>query len=109
MVKFIFFCMAFIALSFFVVPVFTGISNEREQILAANTPNTNEDQSLSFEEIYEIAAEGTNNPANLNDIAPAAGNGTQDRFSSGFSNREDSALENNERVVIEVTEPISVE
>lgn len=99
MTRFIFFCMAFVALSFAVVPVFTGISKEHDTILAAAVPSAAEDSPLSFEKIYEIAgatdATAEFDPSALNDITPAAGGDFVDAgFSSGFSGREDTALEN---------------
>lgn len=101
--------MAVVALSFVAVPVFTGISNEREALLLSEASTTNNDDApLSFEEIYEIAAENNEPSASdLNNIMPAAGGNTRDQFSSGFGNEEDSALENaprgNDNIVIEET------
>ena len=98
MTRFIFFCMAFVALSFIAVPVFTGISKERDAILASSKSSIPAASPLSFEEIYEIA--GADNTGDgfdasaFNDITPAAGGEISDQFSTGFSNREDSALEN---------------
>lgn len=112
MTKFIFFCMAIVALSFVAVPVFTGISNERDALLLSEASTTNNDASLSFEEIYEIAAENSApndapSASDLNNIMPAAGGNEGDHFLSGFGNTEDSALENAPRttndVVIEET------
>jgi hypothetical protein len=105
MVKFIFFCMAVVVLSFVAVPVFTGISNERDQLLAVNDAPTAEEQSLSFQEIYDIASDTSDlTPDQLNNITPAAGENQPDYFSSGFRGREDSALENKERFIEEETE-----
>ena len=109
MVKFITGCIAVVVLSFFAVPVFTGISNERGALLDNAQTASVENDSLSFEEIYEIAAENTN-PADLNNIAPAAGGNIQtDSFSSGFSKQEDSALENNAPIIVDVNEPTNFE
>ena len=60
MTRFIFFCMAFVALSFIAVPVFTGISKERDAILASSKSSIPAASPLSFEEIYEIIGEKIN-------------------------------------------------
>ena len=96
MVRFIFFCMAFVALSFVIVPLVGGISNERQAILASadvNNPEPSQD-SLSFEEIYQTAAAGEGiDPAQLNEIAPAAGQTDEEIvFSTGFSAEAPTAL-----------------
>ena len=97
MIKVIFACMAVLVFSFTVLPIFTGVSKEREAILASNVqPAEQVDESLSFEEIYALADEGNNDatvdPASLNEITPAAG-GIEDGFSSGFSGVETKGLE----------------
>jgi hypothetical protein len=99
--KFIYLYAAILVLSFTALPVFYGVSNERTEILASNEINdaAPADQALSFEEIYEIAAqgqealgqEGAFDPSSLNAIAPAAGNGAES-FPSGFSGMSDAAL-----------------
>lgn len=97
MTRFIFFCMAFIALSFVAVPVFTGISNERDAMLNAEETTVSSNDVLSFDALYEIAGADTEiTPESLNNITPAAGSAraSHDSFSSGFSGRIDSALEN---------------
>jgi hypothetical protein len=95
--KFIYLCAAVLLLSFTVVPMFTGVSKERAVILASSETSTTpvQDQSLSFEEIYAIAAQGQENqfdPASLNAITPAAGEVMQEGFPSGFSGISDAAL-----------------
>lgn len=94
MVRFIFFCMAFAVLSFVIVPLMSGISDERQEIMAAtqDTPAEPPQNSLSFEEIYQTTT--LNDPSTLNDIIPAAGEGTieTDSFSSGFSDEPHPAL-----------------
>ena len=77
MLKFIYFSMAVIAFSFFIMPLFNGISAQRDQlnvrpVLFSQNQNIAEDE-LSFEEIYALANEDQFNPENLNNIAPAAG------------------------------------
>ena len=79
MVRFIFFCMAFIAISFFAVPLYFGISKARNQL----------SERTSFASVNETLA---GNPSLLNEIEPAAGKITDEDFSSGFSGDEDSAL-----------------
>ena len=109
MTRFIFICMAFIALSFMAVPAYFGIQKEHA-ILMQNDTVAQNNQSLSFEEIYAMADEDLlSNPAFLNNIAPAAGNNDdapvqEDYFSTGFSGTADSALE--EEIVLK-TEIIS--
>ena len=102
MTRFIFFCMAIIALSFIAVPVFTGISKEHNALTTPTDTVILSDDTLSFEEIYEIAGSNTSfDPASLNNITPAAGGNNNDAFSNGFSGTEDSALENSTHIVIE--------
>ena len=94
MMRFIYFCMAFLVLSFVGVPIYNGVSEERAGLTQLAATDEAGDDSMSFEEIYALADEGQSaDPASLNDISPAAGNGnTGDAFSRGFTNREDSAL-----------------
>lgn len=94
MMRFIYFCMALLVLSFIGVPIYNGVSSEHEKITTLATTETPSDDSLSFAEIYAQAEDTTlDNPAFLNDIMPAAGdNNSSDNFSSGFRNQEDSAL-----------------
>lgn len=106
MTRFIFFCMAIVALSFVAVPVFTGISKEHNALLASTDSIIPSNDTLSFEDIYEIA--GSNealDPASLNNIAPAAGESNNDAFSNGFGGTEDSALENSAPIIIEEVTP----
>lgn len=103
MLRFIFFCMAFLAISFFAIPAYFGISKEHEKrvtatmTVSADTNTANAQEPLTFEEIYALADESLlNNPSVLNDIMPAAGAEKvvifDDKFSTGFSMQEDSAL-----------------
>lgn len=95
MTKFIFFCMAIVALSFTAVPVFTGISKEREAIIISAAETEAQNATPSVENLTEVASQDVEfDAAQLNDIAPAAGNNRSDSFSSGFRRIEDSALEN---------------
>ena len=93
MVRFIYLCMTILVVSFIAVPVFNGVSDEhaRLQEIAQNTEQA--EDSLSFEQIYALADESENDPANLNNIMPAAGgNAGTDGFSNGFRGADDSAL-----------------
>ncbi len=96
MVRFIFICIAFIAISFTAVPMLMNISKQRDALIIQNTLKSSVlvQNELSFEEIYTLAS--TNeaiDPALLNAIEPAAGNIVENEgFSSGFSGKEDSAL-----------------
>jgi len=96
MVRFIFICIAFIAISFTAVPMLMNISKQRDVLIIQNTLKSSVlvQNELSFEEIYTLAS--TNeaiDPALLNAIEPAAGNIVENEgFSSGFSGKEDSAL-----------------
>lgn len=104
-VRCIFGCATFLALSILVVPVYYGVSEQKEMMtVAAQAPQN--DDSLSFEEIYEIASEGQKEDAiSLNDITPAAGDQTEDSFSSGFQNQENPALADERIEAIEEETP----
>lgn len=91
MTRFIFFCMAIIALSFIAVPIFTGISKERKAMLNSEQANAEQTDTLDFDEIYELT-NAEPSAEDLNQIMPAAGGTAQDEFSSGFSGTVDSAL-----------------
>lgn len=97
MVRFIYLCVAIVALSFFVVPAYFGVSKEHKNLTASTGTDTTAD-ALSFEEIYAIADEGPADPNSLNSIEPAAG---EDEFSNGFTGAEDSALEDEPEEIIE--------
>ncbi len=101
MVRFIMLCMAVVVLSFAFAPVFSGISKEHQNLMAAaEAPQQQPQGDISFEEIYRLAENAIeSNPALLNNIMPAAGEAHNDQFSMGFSNREDSALENTQSIV----------
>lgn len=94
MIRFIFICMAFIVCSFALSPVFFGLQKEHQELTQISAVKQSADEApLSFEEIYALADEI--DPAALNNIAPAAGQDTApiaDHFTTGFSNKEDSAL-----------------
>ena len=105
--KFIYLCAAILVLSFTAVPMFSGVSNERAQILASNeaVQTTYENTSISFEEMYAIASQGQEDnfdPETLNAITPAAGEGTEN-FPSGFSGRSDAALTDAPAAAVETT------
>ena len=98
MVRFIFICIVFIAISFTAVPALMNISKQRDVLLSIDEPDSSVlvSSELSFEEIYALAdTNETIDPALLNAITPAAGDNTaveNEDFSSGFSGKEDSAL-----------------
>ena len=98
MVRFIFICIVFIAISFTAIPALMNISKQRDVLLSIDEPDSSVlvSSELSFEEIYALAdANETIDPALLNAIAPAAGDNTtveNEGFSSGFSEQEDGAL-----------------
>ena len=93
MIRFIFLSIAFIAVSFTVAPIFSGISKQHKKLTQVAATDTKSDE-LTFDEIYALASETqTIDPAALNAIAPAAGEEAQEeKFSNGFLNKEDSAL-----------------
>ena len=95
MMKLIYLCVAIMVLSFIGVPIYKGVSTEHEKLVAqADIQNAPAADALTFEEIYEIADQNTDqSPDFLNEITPAAGDNVLDNtFSSGFSKKEDSAL-----------------
>ena len=98
MVRFIFICIVFIAISFTAIPALMNISKQRDVLLSIDEPDSSAlvSSELSFEEIYALAdTNETIDPALLNAITPAAGDNTaveNEGFSSGFSGKEDSAL-----------------
>jgi len=95
MIRFIFVSMAFIALSFTLVPMFAGISKEHQKLAQANVIAEPSSDSLTFEEIYALAGEDSAvNPAALNAIEPAAGGQEAEieKFSTGFSKQAHPAL-----------------
>jgi|GEM_PF-6379256 len=91
MLRFIYFCMAIVAFSFLIVPMVSGISNLRDNIsereIAGLQPDTSapSDDTLSFEEVYELAAETQITAESLNDIAPAAGDSSMPALPEDFS------------------------
>lgn len=98
MMRFIYGCIAVAVLSFFIVPMISGVSSEREKLMdVASIADAPDNGALSFAEIYEIAAsdsaDGALDASALNDITPAAGVDDADSFSTGFTGRADSALE----------------
>ena len=95
MIRFIFVSMAFIALSFALVPMFAGINKEHQKLAQANIIAEPSSDSLTFEEIYALAGEDNAvNPATLNAIEPAAGKQETkvEKFSTGFSKQAHPAL-----------------
>lgn len=102
MTRIIFFCMAIAALSFVVAPIYNGISDEHTALTQVSSAPMPDENTLSFEEIYEMAEQNNViDPASLNEITPAAGENTEDQFSSAFSGQEDSALEDQPQEKIE--------
>lgn len=96
MVRFIFICIVFIAISFTAIPALMNISKQRDVLFSIDEPDSSAlvSSELSFEEIYALASTNeTIDPAFLNAIEPAAGGVIENEgFSSGFSGKEDSAL-----------------
>ena len=98
MVRFIFICIVFIAVSFTAIPALMNISKQRDALIIQSTPESSVlvQNELSLEEIYALAdTNETIDPALLNAITPAAGDNIaveNEGFSSGFSGKEDSAL-----------------
>jgi len=91
MVRFIFGCAFVLGLSILAIPVYYGVA-ENKATVTASAEDTG--TSLSFEEIYEVASEGQEIDASaLNAIETAAGEGTKDAFSTGFTGAEDTALQ----------------
>lgn len=100
MVRFIFGCAFVLALTILATPIYYGVSQEKSLAKTPVTSGDVADVSLTFEEIYEIAGADRNlDPASLNDITPAAGNGAEDKFSSGFQNIENPALADTPEII----------
>ncbi len=93
MIRFIFFCMILIVITFAAVPIFYGVTEQRQKLTQTATIEKNSDE-LTFDEIYALASEESiTNPTALNAIESAAGEiVVLDKFSNGFSGKEDSAL-----------------
>ncbi|NCO03731.1 MAG: hypothetical protein GW903_06035 [Alphaproteobacteria bacterium] len=95
MIRIIYLSVAVLVFSFAILPILNDVSKERDAIIASNNDApTLENDTISFEEIYALADEtivDSDNPAFLNNIAPAAGL-DEDEFTSGFRGLEDSAL-----------------
>jgi hypothetical protein len=110
MIRLIYLCMAFIAISFIAVPVYFGIADEKdklaEQYKAQDIAKTAPEDSLTFEEIYALAEEASSNPEDLNNIATAAGGPPlNENFSSGFSMQTPTALKDpSPSIIIEVAD-----
>ena len=96
MSSFIKFCFAFILFSFAIVPIYHGINTKHQEITAptASSQLVQTDDTLSFAEIYELAAQNDFSPEYLNNIAPAAGDITAEpeAFSNGFNDFTDKTL-----------------
>ncbi len=95
MIRFMIFCMAFIAISFAATPIFFGVSAEHKKLTQTAVVTGNTPTALTFEEIYAlIDQDALTDPARLNAIEPAAGDddAIEEKFSNGFSGKEDSAL-----------------
>jgi len=90
-----------------VISVFSGIAEERANILASNQTQTPEEQSddMTFAEIYALAEEY---PQELSDIEPAAGD-ADDSFTGGFSETAHPALGQTPVLTEFVTEEDSAE
>ncbi len=98
MVRFIFSCMMIVPLSFMVVPIYFGVSAERQIILKKSVNLEKTDPSLSFEEIYDIANKSEFDqgfdPQSLNKIkGPNRNNQVSKKsFALGFRSIEIPAL-----------------
>ncbi len=104
MIRFIFGCAFILSLSFLAIPVYYGISSQKN-VVTTTADATNND-SLSFEEIYALASDvATPSAEALNDIATAAGTGSGDTFSSGFQNADNPALADTPVAISSITEP----
>lgn len=107
MIRFIFACMAFVALSILGTAglfMAESINDAKQGVVARNnavmtpeqTAATTGDMGVSFEEIYANAPvpEQDLSPEGLNDIATAAGG--NDSFTGGFTNTAPKALADKE-------------
>ena len=90
MIRFIFLSIAFMIISFFAVPIYFGISKEHQKLTRTTALKQN-DPSITFQEIYELADKNyISDPSALNSITPAADGKT--KAENGFSRKEDRAL-----------------
>lgn len=92
MIKFIYFSMAVVVFSFLIIPLFNGISVERNKInirpVQFSDNQAVSQDKLPLDKIYDLANEESFNPQNLNNIAPAARNETgHDLYPNDFSNQ----------------------
>jgi hypothetical protein len=92
MVRFIFGCAFFLALSVMAVPIYYGVASNKES-LATSANVVEAEGTLTFDEIYDVAADTQEmDPAALNAIVPAAGADETEMFPSGFEKKQDPAL-----------------
>lgn len=107
MLRFIFLCMGIFIFSFTALPIYYGISGAHEELDASQTLASEDNETLSFKEIYAIAdkAQAARGPQSLNNLAPAAG-GASDKtgLQGGFRQIEDSALADEPEVIPETEE-----
>ena len=79
--------------SFLVTPAYFGISAEHRKLDVTETASLTTQDEITFEQIYALADETSNDAASLNNITPAAGgHAIEDAFSMGFTNTADTAL-----------------
>jgi len=95
MVRFIFGCAFVLGLSILAIPVYYGVA-ENKATVTASAEDTN--NTLTFEEIYEVAGDNQAggqeiDPGALNAIEAAAGGQEKDAFTTGFTGVEDTALQ----------------
>lgn len=91
MVRFVFGCAFFLGISILAVPIYYGVAQQRATMTAS--VETQDPDTVSFEEIYEVASEAqTLDASALNNISPAAGPEQPDEFSMGFRKIADPAL-----------------
>ncbi|MEM6810922.1 MAG: hypothetical protein AAF549_00465 [Pseudomonadota bacterium] len=85
MVRFIGLCFGVVLFSFAIIPVFSGISDEKDRLDAREIAAIDSEDELTFEEIYEIASEIDTSPEALANIAPAAGDEIIEDETENFS------------------------
>lgn len=90
MLKFIYFCMAVIALSFLIVPLIGGVNESREELAARTSLMASLEGEPSEADLNAVAEQ-------LNSIQPAAGGESvmpeiTDEFSTGFEQNQHPAF-----------------
>lgn len=99
MLNFIKLSIVIVMLAVIATPIYWGVTKEHDKLEQSQIPaiDTDEQASLSFDEIYALADDNSDVTAEmLNNIETAAGNNTikPDQFpTNGFSGLQDSALQ----------------